>query len=347
VSENGARVNTREIVAKYESEAPHRKQARAQVLGAVDRLSLEPPSGRLQLPWPAAHAILSYMVPGQLIVLTAQTASGKTTFLHNLIDAYVRSETVKIAFLGLEQSPEEHVQKIAALRVNVDPAIAAENSWLDHHNGEAMYDAVREETLGMQAPEFVDRCRLLPQRYIGTQELEWAALEAEEFGANVLIVDHIHHISHGNNANAFAGFSALVQQCKRIAEEKELVMLVAAQINRESTRGDALARYRAPKLNHIQGGGTIEQVANKVLGLWRPLRNDLTAEDFKALKAEKCDIKSMLEPNTMAMQCLKNRERGNLEGARAYLRVERGKVSEIPEKDRAAREHGIRTGGVL
>lgn len=296
-----------------------------QVERAKAQLQLQP-GRRLRFPQPALHGIVRYMLPGQLVVLAAQTGLGKSTFLLSMTDDWVE-QGYKVAYLGLEQEDWDLRQQFACLRAGVPRVVAAENSWEEHPEGARWFEAVERELDRQLELPLLDRLLLLPQRYITLDTLNEAAAQAVRFGADVMIVDHIHQIE---GAASYREFSRIVQRSKQIAEEGEMVLLAAAQLNRAGlVGGHRLTRYMPAQLQHIQGGGVIEQNAALVLNLWRPVIVPVTKADEALLEAAKhgdIEPRLVLQPNKMGVVTLKHRKLGSLEGRRCVLTLAGDKI---------------------
>jgi hypothetical protein len=69
-----------------------------------------------------------------------------------------------------------------------------------------------------QADEFADFVRISPQRSINVEGLEEGLKEAQDFGADVVIVDHIDHIAGGDGTNLYAESVAVNDAALRMAQ---------------------------------------------------------------------------------------------------------------------------------
>jgi KaiC/GvpD/RAD55 family RecA-like ATPase len=311
--------------------AGFRDLAAEQVGRAEGALTLAP-RRRLRFKPHALHGITRYLVPGQFILVTAATGIGKTTFLLSTADDFLLLGK-KVAMLGLEQEDHELRTALACLRAGVPRHIAIENSWLEYADGREMFERVRHQLDAQACSPLLDQLLLLPHRYIDTKTLITAAKEAHDFGAEVLIVDHIHHIQAGAD---YSEFARLVQASKKIAEDFGFVNLSAAQINRESLRASGshrLTRYMPAQLHQIQGGGVIEQNVNMALNLYRPVmvpKNDEETKKLKAAMRGEIEPGEVLQRNRMGVAVLKHRSNGSLEGRRCILALEDGKVVDVP-----------------
>jgi replicative DNA helicase len=300
------------------------KQTETQIGSALYKLDLHPPS-RPRFEPSALHDLVRFPIPGQLWVVAAPTGIGKTTFLLSTIDGFLE-QGVKVAMLGLEQEPDELRIAFACLRAGVPRAVAIENSWSEHERGADWFGRVQDHLLLQGEAPLASTLKLLPQRYINTEVLSEAVAEAMDWGAEILVVDHIHHIQTGGSFNEY---KTLVQQCKKLAEDANLVALVAAQVGRRGSFGHALQRYMPPHLRDIEGGDILSQNANVVIGLYRPLIDPDTDDKRRAIRAAelgRADPSSVLRPWTMGVNVMKHRTRGEQEGKRVMLRLQDGRL---------------------
>lgn len=275
----------------------------------------------------ALHQIARFMVPGQLWVVAAATAIGKTTWGLSTTDDLL-IDGARVAYLGLESEDFELRRNFACLRARVPVAVATENSWDEQPSGADMYARVQHQLDAQMVSPLLETLLLLPQREINAKVLLEAAAQAKDFGADVLVVDHANHGEYD-----YTSFSKLIRLSKAVAERNDLVNITLAQMSRAATHGGhRLTRYQPMQMQHIQGGGVIEQNAVVVLNLYRPIVTG-TDETTKRLvkQAMKGDIeaKYVLQPNRMGITVLKHRVRGELESERCVLKLEHGKLTDL------------------
>lgn len=307
-----------------------------------------PPRVVVEFPYASLHRETDRLTSGKLVFVMANTGQGKTTFFLDVMDRWA-DVGVKIDYLGTEQEPFELITKWACLRVDVHPGIAIAKSWDAHPHGAEWQVRVDSEIANLHA-QYGEQVKFSPDKFITLTKVEQAARAAQARGADVLFVDHIDRIDLERGDTEYSALKRLIRRLKELARDHGLVLLVASQMNREARKADRLGAYRAPQLHQMQGGGTKEQEADLVLGLWRPLRQqheDETADEFKkimaAAKAGHVQVSDVTEKNTMAVVLLKHRIFGERDGNRCKLHVRHGRVSDIPERDKYATSYdGVR-----
>jgi replicative DNA helicase len=299
----------------------------------------ESPAVVVRFPYASVHAMAGRLTAGKLVFVMANTGQGKTTFFLDVLDHWAEAG-VGIDYLGTEQQPDELITKWACRRADVPAGVAIGKEWDEYAQGETWRARVAAE-LDVIESTFGAQVLFSPDKFITLPKIEAAAQSAHRRGAHVLMVDHVDRIDVGDRETEYVALKRLIRRLKELARDCKLVLVVASQMNREARKSDRLGAYRPPQLHQMQGGGTKEQEADVVLGLWRPLRQqreDETAAQFKAVmasaKAGHVPTSDVTEPNTMAVVLLKHRTHGERDGNRCKLSVHHGRIADIPERDR-------------
>jgi hypothetical protein len=187
---------------------------------------------------------------------------------------------------------------------------------------------------------YVAKVMISEQRAISLRGLEQGLQEAKAFGADVVVVDHIDHIGE-DGKQGYDASKAINQAALMMAQDNGLLLVLTSQLNMEITKGDRLAKYAPPMVQHVQFPSVKIQVNTGMIGLYRPLRAlgpHETPEEYaaalKKARAGSTDAPDMLEPHTMGVVAMKLRNYGANEGKHVALAVERGRVLDLPEKDR-------------
>jgi hypothetical protein len=241
----------------------------------------------------------------------------------------------KVYYLGLE-SPGHELRTIwACMRLDIHPGDVLTGEFLNWPNASAVRKAIEAEIeVHVQNSLDTERIFISPEPTITAGRIEAAFAEAAEYGSDVLIIDHIDHIEGGDGSNLWAESVAVVKTVLRLAQEYQIRVLAATQFNNEAVKGDPLAVYRAPQPHHVYMGGHKRHVASGMLGLFRPLRTDISPDELKSVKLGTMEAWRLLEPETMGVVAMKHRQYGARERHVCKLRVERGRIIEIPERDR-------------
>jgi hypothetical protein len=298
----------------------------------------------LRLPFPSLDAVVRGIAPGDIWFVAAFSGRGKTTLLTSLVQWLLDSERV-VYYMGLESRPSEIRTHIACKRpdIDLDPGDVLSGELV----GRADWDETRvrlKAAIRAQAERPMrEQLYVNGDEFIDAPRLALALEESADVGADVVIIDHIDHVT------SFDGSSGLWEQsvkaCHTVLQSAHkfgLRMLVATQLNNDAVRGNPLASYHAPQPHHVYLGGQKRMIAAGMLGLYRPLKTGVTKEELADVREDRADIASILEPNTMGVSVMKHRKYGRFEGQKVGLGVEHGRVFEIAERDRYATSYDSR-----
>ena len=274
----------------------------------------------VRLPWPSlTHAIGHGFLPYQLWTAAAESGHGKTTFAMNVVKALVDLGK-RVYVIGLEQAAEVLRVYLAALKLGFSTRYALANRWLDLPP--TARDAIESELLEQENEG--ELLHFSDADYLTLRTLPAVLAEAQTFGADLVLIDHVHHVRvEGNNSHA--EFVRLCQVLSDFPKTARIPVLAMAQLNRGNGPRDRLKPYRPPDVDGIQMGKVLEQVSSVVLGLFRPLI-PLTKADQEMIRLG-TPIREFLKPNTMAVSVLKSRISGDV-GEIVDLGYHRGLIVE-------------------
>jgi hypothetical protein len=316
--------------------------ARQQVNDAIRMLD-RPAESYLRWPWPTLDHMTGGMAPGDIWFAVAFSGVGKTTLIASAIREWY-AQGKRIMVLPLETRPKTFRVHLACLELGLRPGHVLSGDIHRDHDAAKQIDRIKDHLRWqLNDREFVDAVRIKSAPFIDVPELDECAREAKDMGADVVIVDHIDHIDGGDDG-LYQASVRVNKAALRIAHEYEPgVFLFTSQANQEAMKGgDQLSQYRPPQPNHVLMGNTKRQVCTGMIGVYRPIRTrkpDESPEDYaasiKACRSGADEAWKALEPGVMGLNSMKSRN-GKAEGARCQLRVEQGRVEEIPEKDRHA-----------
>jgi hypothetical protein len=227
-----------------------------------------------------------------------------------------------VYMLPLETGPDVMRATLAALRTGLDTARVLAGRW-----DELPPDAVRRIAGDMSwqmGPQGRELLYFNRQSDVGQKDLEVIMCEAAIFGADVVIIDHVHELGTGKG-NPWNGFKLLCSAINDQAKEKRIPILTTAQMHRGDR--DRLARHQPPNPMSLQFGDVLGQKTHVLLGAFRPLRGKLSkSEEIEARKG-KGGIKRFLEPNCVGFHIMGHRLNGALaEGQVVKLRYEHGRI---------------------
>lgn len=297
-------------------------------------------------PFPDLDHLTGAMAPGNVWFVCAASGGGKTTFVASVIDLWQQAGK-RVYVMPLETRPHEFRTYLACMATGMHPGDVLSGEFAHWPNYKALRDALREQFFSQARKPYVDQVMVSSQRAINLTGLRDGLKEAKAFGADVVIVDHIDHIEGGDGTNLYSEAKRVNDYALRMAQDNELLVLFTSQLNMSASKGDYLTKYLPPKTEHIAFGSLKQRNATGMIGLFRPIRGrreDETEDEYiKAIRSARSgqgQITDALEPNTMGVICMKNRNRGANEGKKTVLSVRTGRVWPMEEKDKYTTAHG-------
>ena len=322
----------------------HDVESTNQVGDALDNLH-RPDSDWLTWPWPDVTALCGRMKPRDVWFACAFSGNGKTLFVSSAIRQWI-AEQVKVYVLPLENTADDFRLYLACQAVGIDPGVVNGGGLLDYPSElRFQWEQKIAAELKRQATDraFRDYAKIKGVEEINLARLTLAAEEAADWGARVLIVDHIDHIEGGDGKDLHAESVRVNKAAKQLAKRHDLIFLFTSQMNNESVKrgNDRLAQFGPPMPHHVFMGAHKRMVATGMIGLHRKLRDrgelETEKEYHAALGASRSGERppmDALAPNVMAVTFMKSRNFGAREGNRCFLGVEHGVVGSLAERDR-------------
>jgi replicative DNA helicase len=202
---------------------------------------------------------------GQLIILAARPAMGKTALVLNLmINAAMsaprgsRKEQPRVLFYSLEMGREDIVGRFLCMRSHVHMHKLRKRNLSDRDFVELTKAAgeltelnfVIDDTPGLQVAAIRSRARRVKQRQ----------------GLDMIVVDYLQLMSHPRAESRQMEISHISRSLKELARELDVPVIALSQLSRavESREG------KRPQLSDLRESGSIEQDADVVMMLYRP-----------------------------------------------------------------------------
>jgi replicative DNA helicase len=205
------------------------------------------------------------MQPGQLWIVAARPAMGKSAFSLKLARNAAAAAQKPALFISLEMSVRElalrllsaearvHVQRIATGRI-YEPPHAQRNEWdsLTHAIGKLVdLPLILEERAGMTANEM----RSLARRHF-----------RESGGLSCIVVDYLQLMaSERPDHNRTNEIGEISRALKNLARELQIPVVALSQLN----RGLEQRQNKRPVMSDLRDSGAIEQDADVILFIYR------------------------------------------------------------------------------
>lgn len=230
---------------------------------ALDLLERAHQARRVVSGVPSGFAALDEMTrgfqPGTLVVIGARPGLGKTSIASNIAD-HAASQDYRVARFSLEMGNDELFvrQLAAAARIDsfrLQSGFISDREWGHLSNALGLIATFRiyaDQTPAIAMPTLRSRLRRLKA----------------EHGVDLVVIDYLQLMSAPTKRGETRALqiASITAALKTLARELKAPILLLAQLNRESVRGDDT---RKPRLSDLRDSGSIEQDADVVLFLHR------------------------------------------------------------------------------
>lgn len=197
-------------------------------------------------------------MPGQLIIVAARPAMGKSAFALNLLTNAAVKSNKAVAYFSLEMSKEELVGRILASEAMVDSqkirsGKLEDEDWISLTNASGSLSETKiilDDTSGFSPIELRAKCRKLKM----------------EYDIGLVVVDYLQLMNASKtNASRQADISEISRSLKVLAREIGVPIIALSQLSRApEQRPD-----HRPMLSDLRESGAIEQDADIVMFLYR------------------------------------------------------------------------------
>lgn len=214
--------------------------------------------------------IVGGMQGGQLIVLAARPSVGKSAFATNMAYRIADRAQVGVFFASLEMQAIEISERLLLIASGIDGNKIKAND-LDLDERSRVMDAVnRLSTL----PICLDDTDTMSAQRIASAFRRWR----RKHECGLLIVDYLQLVDpEDRRVSREQQVATITRDFKRLARRENVPVMVLAQLNRESVKG----QLRKPRLPDLRESGAIEQDADKVLFVhrWMPGEKILSTDE--------------------------------------------------------------------
>jgi len=211
-----------------------------------------------ETPWPQVNESIGGLCDKEVTICVAQPRTGKSVFCDQIARHLAANLGIPGCYFALEMDRRRMTERRLSAEASVYYNRVQRPKTCTDEDIVAL-DAARQR-LG-EAPLRTDEAML-------TMEQIWARTRSgvRREGWKWIVIDHAHIVRASDpKANRVAQLEHVGLLSKQIAKDCGVAVLLAAQMNK-----DALKRpNKRPQMGDIAYGGTIEQVAATVLGLYR------------------------------------------------------------------------------
>ena len=203
---------------------------------------------------------------GNLVVIAARPSVGKTAFA-NCIGVNIAQDDHAVGVFSLESDAEEYSMRAMCTAAGVDSmhlktGKVTEKDWLDMTTA---MNTLSELKYYVESPH-----------EMGINQIIAKAIAARKEGRlDVLIIDYLQCIKRGAKETRKDTTDISTAQLKILAKRLGIPVVALCQINREIEK----RRNKRPMLSDLKESGNIEQDADLVIGLFRPVMYVTKPED--------------------------------------------------------------------
>jgi replicative DNA helicase len=196
--------------------------------------------------------------PGQLVVLAARPAMGKTAFVLNISLNVAKATKLPVAFFSLEMLANELTMRILSSEAGVDSRRLKTKDYLES-DLQQITRAVQELS---ELPLHIDDS---PDLNLLTIRSQCRKIKAEA-GLGLVVIDYLQLMQpHTNAISREQQISEISRGLKNLAKELECPIMALSQLN----RGVESRPDKRPIVSDLRESGSIEQDADIVMLLYR------------------------------------------------------------------------------
>lgn len=309
-----------------------------QIVEALDDLQRDA-SAFTHWPYPDLDHLTGPMAPGDVWFVCARSGGGKTTFVSSCIMRWLE-QGKKLYVLPLETRPKSFRTYLACIQAGIQPGMALSGALRSTPQGQMARKTLEGLLMAQLHEPTVSRLRVNGAEAISADLLPGAFDQAADFGADIVLIDHIDHVQAADRGNDLYGASVAVnKQLLKLAQRYSQLVVATSQLNLNVAHGDALTRYQPPRDQDVYLGNFKRTVCTGMIGLFRPVRTqrpgESTEEYAEVVRSARKGLTSpqeALEPDMMGVVAMKLRNFGQRENERCFLGVRDGRCVTIQEK---------------
>lgn len=295
-------------------------------------------------PFPDLAELTGPMAPGDVWFICARSGGGKTTFVTSCIMRWL-VEGRRLYVMPLETRPKSFRTYLACMQAGIPPGEALSGQLRQTPEGQQARKVLEGLLLEQIHEPLVSRLQVNGASAINEEALEQAFGEAMDFGADIILIDHIDHVQGEGRTTDLYGTSVNAnKKLLKLAQRADKLVIATSQLNLQGAQGDALMRYQPPRDQDVYMGNFKRTVATGMIGLFRPVRAQKPGESEEeftnAIRAARKGLvgpQDVLERDMMGVVAMKLRNYGQRENERCFLGVTNGRCVPLAERVLQAR----------
>ena len=223
--------------------------------------ALEAEEGKgLSSPWPELDRIAGGFAPSELIVIAARPSLGKTSMLLNLLDWFACKRRENAVLFSLEMSRRQVMARLLSSRSGVPMRALYKKD----------YVGSQEESVSLAhgtLREAGERILIDDESYLPVEQIVARAHARHRRSTlHAVLIDYMQLVqSTGRYEKRYIELGAVSRRLKALAKQLQIPVIVAAQLGRP-------AEDAKPAMHHLRESGNLEQDADKIVLLHRPVQ---------------------------------------------------------------------------
>lgn len=221
-------------------------------------------------------SLLGGLQKSDLVILAARPSIGKTSLALDIARNVALKTKQPVGIFSLEMSKEQLVDRLLVSQADIDLWKMRTGRLKDDDDFQRIGHA-----MGMlaEAPIFIDDSGSANIMEIRTKARR---LQSEHKALGLIVIDYLQLMESRGSENRTQEVSEITRGLKSIARELNVPVLALSQLSRSVEQ----ERPPIPKLAHLRESGSIEQDADVVMFIYRPVVYDREIEESKRNLAE-------------------------------------------------------------
>lgn len=221
-------------------------------------------------------SLLGGLQKSDLVILAARPSIGKTSLALDIARNVAVKTKLPVGLFSLEMSKEQLVDRLLVAQADVDLWKMRTGRLKDDDDFQRIGHAMG---VLADAPIFIDDSGSANIMEIRTKARR---LQSEHKALGLIVIDYLQLMESRTGENRTQEISEITRGLKSIARELNVPVLALSQLS----RAVELERPPIPKLAHLRESGSIEQDADVVMFIYRPVVYNQDIEDDKKNLAE-------------------------------------------------------------
>ncbi len=206
---------------------------------------------------------------GQIAIIGGRPGMGKTALMASFCNHWIKQKNKKVLFLSFHTNPKNFIQLLVANETGSAFKTLSDEGFSAEKEKKYLEELVRTE-----------KENFLQYNYLRSNSIqELLAIlytKHRKHGVDIVVIDNLQQLDNGIAAttNRHQGLGQILKQLRQAAKDLNLFILMGSDLNRNVER--RFSYSCRPQLADLKDSGFIEEIADKVLLLYRPDYYQLT-----------------------------------------------------------------------